>query len=331
MKKEMYMTMPDIRLRSVRHEAGVALVSVILLSVMALILTGALATLMFSGMNGTRLARAGEVTRGLAEAGINATVFRIEAATNPSTGPISIETYLTTALGTATLGNPRAGTLQFTGTLSNGTYTVTLTDSSAGDGVFTLSSVGTDPTGQTRNLVAWVKSEPSAALNYAMFGNHLEFHNHDHVNYGLILQTALFSNGDILIDKGISINGLAQAVNTVQPNTGPSSGSAIANTVLSVHAQQGDPNPMTTDPDGLVDQVVPAPPVQAFPTFDFYTAQTTALAAGRQMTATQLNALITNAQACATAAPASNGTHSLAPLRPAWRPTLPPPSTLERE
>jgi hypothetical protein len=308
-RKEIDMTTRDERKRSDRNEAGIALIAAMLLTVMALILVSAVATLMMTGTNGTRLTRSGEVARGLAEAGINATVFQIEAATNPSTGPVSIETYLANMLGAATNGNARAGTKTFTGTLStgtaNGTYTVTLSDPSAGDGVFTLTSVGTEVTNRKRTLVAIVKAEPPAALNYAMFGNKIEFHNHNNIPNALTLNTTMFSNGTIQIARGISISGLAQAVNSIQPNQGGDN--SLPNTVLTPAGQQGDPNPMTSDPVGQVVQIVPGPPIQAFPTFDFATAQSTASAAGRQVTPTQLTTLISNAQTCANAE-ASDGT-----------------------
>lgn len=301
-----------VRERNLRHEDGVALLSVLMLSVLAVALTGALASVMWAGMGGTRLERSGEIARTSAEAGLNATLFKIEAATNPAAGPIAIETYLATALGAATVGQPRAGTRQFTGTLPGGSYVTTLSDPSAGDYFMTLSSVGTDAaTRRTETLVAVVRAMPVDALNYAMFGNHIEFHNHNKVPYGLTLNTTIFSNGAILIDKAVSIVGLTQAVNTVSPNTGPASGTAaLPNTTLTPTGEQGDPDPITTVPSALIAQVTPGPEIKPFPTFDFNLAQTTAAAAGRQMTPTQFLRLIANAQDCAVAM-AADGTARL--------------------
>lgn len=203
--------------------------------------------------------------------------------------------------GAASTGNPRAGTAQFTGTLSNGSYVVTLSDPSAGDGEFTLSSVGTDQaTGRTRTLLEVVRAEPVEALNYAMYGNKIEFHNHNKVPYGVSLNTSVYSNGNIQIDKAISIIGPTQAVNAIRPNTGPASNEgALPNTVLSPGGQQGDPNPSPVVAEAPVVQVVPAPKVEPFPSFDFYAAQQAGTAAGRTMTPTQLTTLIANAKACA--------------------------------
>ena len=90
-----------------------------------------------------------------------------------------------------------------------------------------LSSVGTDPlTGRARTVVGVVRAEPVDALNYAMFGNTIEFHNHMKAPNGLTLNTSVYSNGTIQIDKAVSSSGPAQAVNTVLPNYGPASGEA---------------------------------------------------------------------------------------------------------
>lgn len=303
----MDMTMPQPRHGAAgrgRHEAGSALVSVLMLSVLALILTAALATLITTGMSGASFARSSEIAYTMARAGVNATIFQIEASTNPSSGAIGIETYLANSLGAANAGTARPGTKQFTGTLTGGSYAVTLSDPSAADNILTLTSVGKDQSsGRTRTVVAILKAEPVVALNYAMFGNEIRFHNHNKVAYGVTLNTSLFSNGSILIDRGISILGPAEAVNAIQPNTGPASGTvSLPNTILSPAGKQGDPNPMTSD-DAPVVQAVPAPQIQAYPTFDFATAQSTASAAGRELTPGQLTTLINNAQTFADGLP----------------------------
>ncbi|MCZ6857217.1 MAG: hypothetical protein O7F70_04400 [Gemmatimonadetes bacterium] len=305
-----------------RHaEAGVALVSVLLLSVIALALTGALSTVMLTGMRGTSFARSSEVTYGIAQAGVRATIFQIEAATNPIAAetPMGLETYLTTALGAAGTGTPRPGTAQFAGTLPNGSYTVTLSDPTAGDNMLTLSSVGTDQlTGRTRTLVAMLRSEPVEALNYAMFGNKIEFHNHIKVPYGLVLNTSVYSNGTIQIDRAVSIIGPTQAVNAILPNTGPASGTtSLPNTVLSPAGEQGDPDPMTSVPEAQVVQVIPEPKVQPFPTLDFKAAHDAAIAADRQITATALTTLISNARTYAASLVIPGGDSSVTAMLPA--------------
>ena len=307
------MTTRQIPRRSPGNEAGVALVWALMLSLVGLLLTGALSMVLLSGMKATSTARSSEVAHALAEAGVNATIFQIEAATNPGSGAIGIETYLTTALGAANPGTRRAGARQFTGTLTGGSYAATLSDPSAGDNVFTLTSVGRDQvSGRTRTMVAFVRQQPVAALSYALFGNQVHFDNHNKVTYGLTLNTTVYSNASVLIDRGVRINGLVQAVSTVEPNTGPASGTAsVPNTILSPPGQQGDPDPMTSDPDGPVVQVVPAPPILPFPTFDFYAAQAAAAASGRSLTSGQLNALTVAAQAYANGRPSDGQAYAL--------------------
>jgi hypothetical protein len=286
------MRMPRTLLRSPRREAGIALVSVLLLTMIALVLTGALSALMLTGMRGTSLARSGEVSYTVAQAGINTAIFRVEAGTSPATGPISVEAYLNGVLG----GAAHAGTYTFTGTVTGGSYTATLSDPVPGDGILTLTAVGTDTaSGRSRTLVAILRAEPVSALSYAMFGNKINFHNHNKTNYGVSMNTSMFSNGNIQIDKGVRINGPAQAVLKILPNQG----SAPSDTILTPAGEQGDPNPMTTVPGAQVVQVVPAPPIQPFPTFDFYGARVAAEAAGRDLTPTELYQLINAAKAFA--------------------------------
>ncbi len=296
-----------------QREAGMAMFSVLLLILLAVILAGSVVSLITSGMKATSTARASEGAYAVAQGGLNAALFKIQAGTAPSTGSIDIETYLANALGTAANGSARPSSTSFTGTVKNGSYAVTLSDLSAGDNKFTLTSVGKDPSGRTRTLVALVRADPVAALNYAMFGNQINFHNHNKVTYGVTLNTSMYSNGSILIDRGISIIGPAQAVNAIEPNTGPASGTtSLPNTILSPAGQQGDPNPMTNDPDAPVVQATPAPPIKPFPTFDFSTASSIASTAGRQLTPTQLTTLINHAETYAHSA-AATGTAFLLP------------------
>jgi hypothetical protein len=322
---------PTVR-RGWHDEAGIALMSVMLLSVVSLLLIAALSAVMLTGMRGTSFARSAEVSRSVAEAGLNATVFRIEAATNPTADatPLDLEQYLKIALsGLPALGadiapgTPRANTTHFIGTLANGSYDVALTDPSAGDITFTLTSVGTDQaTGRTKTLVAIVRGEPVSALNYAMFGNSIKFHNHNKTNYGVTLNTSMFSNGDIQIDKAVRITGQSQAVNSIYFDTGPAQNfPLIDDTILTPAGQQGDPDPMPSTATAQVVQAVPAPQWQPFPTFDFFAAKAAADLAGRTLTVAQFNTLITNAKALgATMTPAAGGTLA-APLLQSSYPT----------
>jgi len=301
------------RHRTTSDDRGSALVWALLLVLVGALLAGALSTVLLSGMSGTRRSRGMEVSRSVAEAGIHAALFRIEAATSAGVGTSGVETYLTSALGPAASGGGRAGTASFTGTLGEGTYTVTLTDPVAGDGMATLTSVGTDSrTNVRRTLVGIARQETVAALSYALFGNRIHFDNHNKVAYALTLNTSVHSNSSVKIDRGVRINGPMQAVNTVEPNTGPAGNTtSVPDTLLTPAGEQGDPNPTTSVTSAPVVQVVPAPSNEAFPSFDFYTAQQIATAAGRAIAASTLNSLITAAQSYAAGRPSDGVAYTL--------------------
>ena len=299
--------------RMVRQETGAALIWALMLSMVGALMVGALSMALLSNMSGARTARGGEVARGAAEAGINAAAFRIEAGSIAGGGPSGIETYLAGALGAASAGGARPGTRQFTGTLAGSNYVVTLRDPAAGDGTFTLTSVGTDQTTRwTRTLVALVREEPTAALSYALFGNKIHFDNHNHVNYGLTLNTSVHSNSSVLVDRGVSITGQVEGVTIVAPNTGPASGTtSVPSTILTPGGKQGDPDPITTVASAPVVQTVPGPADVPFPTFDFAAAASAAAAAGRSLTSGTLGALITAAQTYAQGRPADGAAYTM--------------------
>ena len=295
-------------------ETGMAIVWAVLLMMVGLLSVGALSTVILAGARSSRVARSAEVARTLAEGGIGRTTFQIEAATNQGAGRKNIESYLATTLGPSGAGGARAGSYVFSGALPGGTYTTTLTDSAAGDNVFTLTSVGRTPDGRTRTIVALVREEPVAALSYALFGNRIHFDNHNKVVYGLNYNTSMHSNSTLLIDRGVSVIGPVTAVNSVEPNTGPASHtSALPNTILSPAGRQGDPNPITGIPTAPVVQAVPAPSVIPFPTFDFAGAADEAAKAGRSLNQSQLSSLISAAQSYAAARPADGTPYALAP------------------
>jgi hypothetical protein len=306
------MTATDTRARFAREE-GSALVWALLLALIGALMIGALATALFSSTSGTRRSRGNEVARAAAEAGVNAAVFRIEAQTSAGAGSGGIESYLAASLGAAAAGGTRPGTLQFAGTLADSTYTVTVSDPSAGDGLFTLTSVGTDRvTSGRRTLEALVRQEQLAALSFALFGNRIHFDNHNRVNYGLSLNTSIHSNSSVLIDRGVRIIGQVRGVTTVEPNTGPArSDTSVPSTVLSPAGEQGDPNPITTVATAPVVQVVPPPDVLPFPSFDFYAAQQAAIAAGRSINSSTLATLISQAQSYAQGRPSDGVAYAM--------------------
>lgn len=303
--KRQDMTLNRTSRHCLREETGGALVWALLLVLVGALLTGALTSVTLTGMSGARRSRGAEEARAAAEGGVAATVFRIESPTTAGVGTSGIEGYLASALGSAQPGSARPGAAQFTGTVVDNPYTVTMTDPVAGDGMFTLTSVGTGRTTRlTRTVVAQVREEPVAALSYALFGNRIHFDNHNKVNYGLTLNTSIHSNSSVLVDRGVSINGPVRGVTTVEPNTGPASNAgSVPATILAPAAEQGDPDPMTSVPTAPVVQVVPPPEVIPFPSFDFYAAQVAAATAGRSVTSGTLSSLISAAQAYAQARP----------------------------
>jgi len=280
--------------QSGRRDLGIALISVLILICLAITLGAAIASTTVRTMSDTSTARFRETAYTLAQNGINSTLFQIEAATAPSDGPsIDIETYLSNELGA-----DHSGTKTFSGTSGEGSHTVTLSDPISADGKFILTSVGKDKSGRTRTLVAQVEARPVQALNYGIFGNRVEFHNHNKVNYGIPLETSVLSNSFILIDSGVSIQAPVQAVNYISPDEGIAAGTPGINPAhLFPVGQQGDPSPHS-GADAPVVQTTPPPAVKAFPTFDFNKAAAVA-GAGRQLSPSQFTNLVKNAQAYA--------------------------------
>ena len=283
-----------MRKRTGEQERGAGLILVVLLVGLSMVLTGGLVSLINSTTRQTTSARMREEAYGVAEAAINQTIFKMEAAMGNPAALKDIETYLTDELGVG-----HAGTRDFAGSLENGNYTVTLRDPVAGDTMFQLDATARLTSGASRDLTAMVRGEPVTALNYALFGNYIHFDNHNKVAFGVTLNTSIFSNSGILIDKGIRIMGPVQAVQFIRPNTGPSSGEALPDSVLSPAGQQGDPDPSPVVATAPVVQVQPPPGLQPFPSFDFASVGATAATAGRSLTAAQFTTLLNNARAYA--------------------------------
>ena len=216
---------------------------------------------------------------------------------------MELEDHLTAEFGNAS----HTGTVTYTGDVDGTAYTVKMTDATQTDEKFTLTAE-VDYMGNTRQVIALVKGPDLVeALRYAIFGNYIHFDNHAKVNWGINLLTTIYSNSGVDIDKGVKITGLVQAANFISPNTGPADGEAgVADTILTVAGEQGDPNPAPVVGSAPVNQAVPPPPIKEFPSFEFAEVMDLAAADGRKVTAAEWDSLLTAARAFAVAQPNDN-------------------------
>ncbi len=252
-----------------KSEHGIALVMVMLLVVMSTIMVGALTTSLINTSNQTRRTRAYEQAYGIGLGAINKVIFEMEAAMGGNNAPdtiVELEDFLTAQFGNSN----HTGTVTYTGTVDGTAYTVRLTDAAKDDEKFQLAAE-VDYDGNTRQVIALVKGPDIVeALRFAIFGNYIHFDNHAKVNYGINLLTTIYSNSGIDIDKGVKITGLLQAANYISPNSGPADGEAgVADTILTMPGEQGDPNPAPVVASAPVIQAIPPPPVKEFPNFEF--------------------------------------------------------------
>ena len=236
------------------------MILVILLVVMSTILMGSLTFSLISTSQQSRLTRSYEEAYGISLGAINKVIFEMEAAMGGDNTPatlVELEDHLTAEFGNAS----HTGTVTYTGDVDGTAYTVRMTDANETDEKFTLTAE-VDYEGNTRQVIALVKGPDLVeALRYAIFGNYIHFDNHAKINWGINLLTTIYSNSGVDIDKGVKITGLVQAANFISPNTGPADGEAgVADTILTVAGEQGDPNPAPVVGSAPVNQAVPPPP-----------------------------------------------------------------------
>ncbi|UCF38423.1 MAG: hypothetical protein JSU96_06150 [Acidobacteriota bacterium] len=258
-------------------DQGSALLMAVLLLLVGGIVMGAMMTMTVSNTNQTAFAESYESAYQIAEAGINRTLYQIEAAMSaPQAGAMSISEYVSAAEGSG-----------FQGTVGKGKYSVAVVDPFPNDGLFDLESTGTFG-GIDRTITATLRTtEAVKALDYSLFGNYIHFDNHNRVNFGVRLVSSVYSNSSIKIDPGIIIEGPVQAVQFVEPSS--SYGGLVA-TKIEPAAQQGDPDP-TNISSAPVEQVQPAPTVWPFPSFNFDEALSVAQAQKRVMAAQEFESL----------------------------------------
>ena len=296
-------------------QQGVGLIAVMSLVFLSMTLTGAMVMMMVSTANQSNAAEAWEESYGIGLGAIHKTIFEVEAAcggNNPPDSVKEVETYLTEELG----GAAHTGTKTFTGTLDGKSYSVAMTDptpSTVDDLLQLQATVNQD--GLTRTVTALVKGPDQVdALKYALYGNYIHFDNHAKLTGAMVLETSIFSNSGILVDKGVTINGSVEAVQYVSANTGPADGEAgVPDTIFGtsgspVPARQGDPDPSPTVSSAPVTQVIPPPPLKDFPSVDFDLIETLADTANRKMVASHFETLLDSARAYALTQPASDST-----------------------
>ena len=207
---------------------------------------------------------------------------------------------------TEQLGSDHSGTHTFTGTIDGKSYSVELTDPTPTtlDEFFELKAL-VNQSGVTRSVTALVKGPDKVeALKYALYGNYIHFDNHSHLTGALTLETSVFSNSGILVDKGVTINGSVEAVQYVAANTGPAEGEAgVPDTIFGtsgspVPALQGDPDPSPTVASAPVQQVIPPPPLKEFPSLDFDELESLT-GTGRTISSSDFESLLANARSWA--------------------------------
>ena len=292
---------------------GVGLIAVMSLVFLSMTLTGAMVMMMVSTANQSNIAEAWEESYGTGLGAIHKTIFAIEAAcggATPELGTKEVETYLTEELG----GSAHTGTKTFTGSIDGQSYSVAMTDPtpSTVDDLLQLQAT-VDQGGITRTVTALVKGPgPVEALKYALYGNFIHFDNHAKLTGALVLETSIFSNSGIIVDKGVTINGSVEAVQYISVNTGPADGEAgVPDTMFGtsgspVPGRQGDPDPSPIVASAPVIQIVPPPPLKEFPNIDFHDLKTQADAVNRTMPASQFETLLDSARAYALTQTASD-------------------------
>jgi hypothetical protein len=292
--------------KQTRSEQGIGLILVMFLALISSILAGSMTYSLISTSQQTRLTRSYEEAYGIGLGAINKVLFEMEAAmggNNPPTSLVELEDHLTAEFG----NTPHTGTVTYNGTVDGTAYAVKMTDATIDDEKFTLTAE-VDYEGNTRQVIALVKGPDIVeALRYAIFGNYIHFDNHAKVNWGINLLTTVYSNSGVDIDKGVKITGLVQAATFIAPNTGPADrAGGVADTILTVTGEQGDPNPAPVVGSAPVVQAIPPPPIKAFPNFEFAEVKAITDPLGRTVTASEWDDLLTAAHAFANAQPNNN-------------------------
>jgi len=191
-----------------------------------------------------------------AEAGLDKAFFRLQAtqdwtslAQNPTTGWTALPT--TGAEYTTTFGN-----------LTSSTTTIVSTGRKAGPRGYTYRKIQADVTGRRPR-----------AFDYSLFGERVGFHNHMKVNYGLAINSRVWSNSDIVIHPGLVMNGDFTAVGKLTILTTPTS---LSPTVYTGQFLDGTPGSPFYAPNFNL----PVPERIPFPVYDFADAKEKAMAAG---------------------------------------------------
>lgn len=154
-------------------------------------------------------------------------------------------------------------------------YTFTFSGISADN--ITVTSTGRKPFAggyAYRKIQAKVQHPLPEAFGFAMFGNRVGFHNHMKGTYEFTITSKVWSNHNLLIWRGLTMDGNMTAVNLIVPDSAP--GAGIPATVMSGTFLDGVPGSKYYAPD--LGQPVPQP--IPFPQYDFAGAKTEAQAKG---------------------------------------------------
>jgi hypothetical protein len=147
-----------------------------------------------------------------------------------------------------------------------------------------------------RKLQVHIASARPQAFDYAMFGQKVGFHNHMKKNYGLTINSDVWSNEDILLHRGLTLSGNFTACGQILMSTAPSGlddkGKLIGPTVYSAgNMLDGTPG----SPFYAPDKGKPVPEPIPFPVFDFTAASNSAVASGTYFkTAAEFTAYLAN-------------------------------------
>lgn len=190
-----------------------------------------------------------------AESGLHRAFFRLQA-TNNWTGVLASPTIGWTLLST----NRAEYTATLTGVVSNEASVVAMgRQHFGGDYVY-------------RKIEAKIKRRLPRAFEYTMFGEKVGFHNHMKQNYGLTINSKVWSNTDIVLHRGLVLNGDFTAVGQISMLNTPQ----VSATTYSGEFRDG----MSSSPFFAAKFDDPIPEPIPFPSYDFEGAKKTAMGAG---------------------------------------------------
>lgn len=146
-----------------------------------------------------------------------------------------------------------------------------------------------------RKLQVHIATARPKALDYALFGQKVGFHNHMKKNYGLTITSDIWSNEDLTIHRGLTLSGdctaCGQILFATQPTGLDDKNKEIGPTRYTGEMLDGTPG----SPFYAPNHGKPVPEPIPFPVFDFAAASNSAVASGTFFpTAAAFTAYLTN-------------------------------------